>query len=358
MGLICYSLPMRPKLKITGPGTQEGLRAAYNEETNLKHRKKLQAIRLGFSGNHTTEEIADIVGCSKGSVTNWVRDYRAGGIGELLKNNYGTGRPASLNDTVCEGLLQGLKEGKWKRTKEIRKWLKETHKIELSYGGMQYWLGKLGASLKVPRKTHAKKDEGRPLEFKEGLADMLSELGLDRDKPFRLWVQDEHRYGLISTLRRCWSLRGIRPKAPCQTKYEWGYVYGALEVMTGASEFFYTPGVNLEWSAAFLKQVSEREPDAEHVVIWDGAGFHQKNQLGQVPDNIHLINLPPYSPELNPIEQLWDQVGVVYANKVYETLEAIEEDITYALTPFIESAKPVLSLLGADNYLLSSANDT
>ena len=104
--------------------------------------------------------------------------------------------------------------------------------------------------------------------------------------------------------------------------------------------------------------MSEREPDAEHVVIWDGAGFHQKNQLGQVPDNIHLINLPPYSPELNPIEQLWDQVGVVYANKVYETLEAIEEDITYALTPFIESAKPVLSLLGADNYLLSSANDT
>ena len=140
-------MPMRPRLKITGPGTQEELRAAYNEETNLNHRKKLLAIRLGFSGVHTTEEIADIVGCSKASVTNWVRTYRAGGTNELLQNNYGAGRPASLNEAVCSELLEGLRQGKWKRTKEIRKWLKETHNIEPSYSGMQYWLAKLGGSL-------------------------------------------------------------------------------------------------------------------------------------------------------------------------------------------------------------------
>ncbi len=84
--------------------------------------------------------------------------------------------------------------------------------------------------------------------------------------------------------------------------------------------------------------------------------FLPQNQLEDLPENIHLIALPPYSPELNPIEQLWDQVAVAYANRVYETLDEIEEDITAALRPFWESPKPVLSLLGAENYLLVSAN--
>ena len=322
----------------------------------MKRRRKLQTIRLGFSGDYSTDEIARIVGCSKSSVTNWVRAYRDGGIDGLLQTNYGIGRPASLNETVCSKLLEGLRAGQWKRTKEIRKWLKESHGIDLSYSGMQYWLGKLGASLKVPRKSHAKKDEGQSDQFKEGLVQKLAELGIDTEKPFRLWVVDEHRYGLISTLRRCWALRVIRPSAPYQTKYQWGYVYGGLEVMTGQSEFLYTPTVDLHLSMKFLQQISASNLEAEHVVVWDGAGFHQKKQLEGLPKNIHLISLPPYSPELNPIEQLWDQVAVAYANRGYETLDEIEEDISEALRPFRESQKPVLSLLGVDNYLQRSAN--
>jgi len=347
---------MRPKLKITGPGTHQQVRDAFESERDVKRKRKLQAIRLGFVGEYTTEEIARIVGCSKGSVTNWVRQYRQGGFNGLLQTSYRSGRKPSLNEEVCAELIEGLKAGRWKRMKEIRKWLDAEHGIILSNGGMQYWLGKVGAALKVPRKSHVKKIEGRSVEFKDGLADHLGTMGIDAEKPFRLWVADEHRYGLISTLRRCWTLRGVRPTAPYQTKYQWGYVYGGLEVMTGRSEFLYAPSVTLEISNLFLKQVSESEPGAEHVVIWDGAGFHQDKHLSAIPGNIHLIKLPPYSPELNPIEQLWDQVGVAYANRVYETLDEIEEDITATLAPFWRDAKQVLQLLGAENYLLRSAN--
>jgi len=347
---------MRPKLKITGPGTYEEVRDAFDLETEVKRKRKLHVIRLAFTGEYTTEEIAGIVGCSKPSVTNWVRDYREGGMDDLLMTNYNSGRKPSLDEATVEELIDGLKEGRWKRVKEIRKWLQDEHGTTLSNGGMHYWLRKVKASLKVPRQSHAKKDEGQSILFKEGLADKLAELGIDTRKPFRLWVVDEHRYGLISTLRRCWTLRGTRPCSPYQTKYQWGYVYGGLEVMEGGSEFLYTPTVNLELSSAFLHQISRSHPGAEHVVVWDGAGFHQKKQLEGIPGNVHLINLPPYSPELNPIEQLWDQVAVVYANKVYETLEEIESDISQALRPFWECTKPVLRLLGADNYLLRSAN--
>jgi transposase len=347
---------MRPKLKLTGPGTHQEVREAFRGELDPKRRRKLQAIRLGFTGEHTSEEIAEIVGCSKGSVTNWVRAYRTGDIAGLLKTNHKPGRRPSLDKKAVAELLEGLEVGRWKRIKEIRKWLLDEHQIGLSYRGVHYWLQKLGASLKVPRKSHAKKDEGQSERFKNGLAGKLGSLGVDTQKPFRLWVVDEHRYGLISTIRRCWTLKGIRPCAPYQTKYQWGYVYGGLEVMQGRSEFLYTPTVNLHLSGEFLRQISNNEPEAEHVVVWDGAGFHQKKQLEGLPKNIHLIALPPYSPELNPIEQLWDQVAVAYANRVYETLEEIEEHITEALRPFWESTKPVFQLLGAENYLLRSAN--
>lgn len=347
---------MRPKLKITGPGTHAEVRKAFDRETDVKRKARLHVIRLGFHGEYSSEEISEIVGCSKGSVSNWVRAYRQGGLDGLLQTRYRSGRKPSLDEAVVAELLEGLRTGRWKRMKEIRKWLFDTHQVSLSNGGLQYWLGKLGASLKVPRKSHAKKDEGQSVLFKEGLADELSKLGIDTKKPFRLWVVDEHRYGLISTVRRCWTLRGVRPTTPYQTKYEWGYVYGGLEVMEGRSEFLYTPSVNLHLSGEFLKQISRSDPKAEHVVVWDGAGFHQKEQLEGVPENIHLVALPPYSPELNPIEQLWDQVAVAYANRVYETLDEIEEDISAALRPFWENTRRVLQLLGVDNYLLCSAN--
>ena len=349
---------MRPKLLISGPGTLAEVRDAFKAEKNVKHRQKLQVIRLGFTGVHTSAEIAEIAGCCKASVTNWVRDFREGGIANLLKTNYETvGRKPSLDEEVCGQLIEGLRAGRWKRMKEMRKWLSCEHGIELSNGGMQYWLIKVGASLKVPRKSHVKKIESQSQEFKEGLAKKLEHLELDTNKAFRLWVVDEHRYGLISVLRRCWTLRGVRPTSPYQTKYQWGYVYGGLEVTTGKCEFLYTPTVTLEISNAFLKQISKSDPDAEHVIIWDGAGFHQRKKLENIPRNIHLIRLPPYSPELNPIEQLWDQVAVVYANNVYETLTEIEKDITIGLKPFWENSKKVLSLLGVDNYLNLSANN-
>lgn len=89
----------------------------------------------------------------------------------------------------------------------------------LSNGGMQYWLGKLGAALKVPGKSHVKKDESLSSLFKVGLVDKL----VDATRLFRLWVMNEHRYGLISTLRKCWTLREVRPRSPYQTKCQWGY---------------------------------------------------------------------------------------------------------------------------------------
>jgi hypothetical protein len=176
----------------------------------------------------------------------------------------------------------------------------------------------------------------------------------------RVWVEDEHRYGLISTARRCWTLPGCRPVTPYQTKYQWEYAYAALEVGgRGGFELMAADGVCLEMSRAFLQQIADSDPCAQHVVIWDGAGFHQKEGAAtgearqEVPANVTIITLPPYSPELNPVEKLWDMAKDAVSNQVFATLEAIRARVVAEVNQFRNNALRVAQLIG-EGWLCSA----
>jgi transposase len=187
------------------------------------------------------------------------------------------------------------------------------------------------------------------------LAVHLVALDVPADRPVRLWVADEMRYGLLPVTRRVWSLRGTRPVCPVYPRYEWAYVYGAAEVGGQARvAFLYGSRVDLEHSELFLQQLGAREPDATHVVIWDGAGFHPQDGAEGLPDNVRLLALPSYSPELNPIEGLWDQLKDYLCNKVFASLRAVEQAITDFLQPFWENPERVRALIG-QGWLLVQA---
>ena len=116
--------------------------------------------------------------------------------------------------------------------------------------------------------------------------------------------------------------------------------------MTGNAEFLYTPTVSVEWTQVFLKQLVATGPEAIHVIIWDQAGFHPQVLVGELSESVRFLPLPAYSPELNPIEPLWDQVKRHVANDTWETLDAIESAISEVLEPFWKHIKQVWSLLG------------
>ena len=160
----------------------------------------------------------------------------------------------------------------------------------------------------------------------------------------------EHRYGLISDIRRCWTLYGHRVVVPYHAKYQWGYVYGATELVTGAATKAFLPMVSLLATHRFVEQMVATDPQAMHIILWDKAGFHPKQDCHPLPEQVRLIELPAYCPELNPIEKIWDGVKGAVSNTVWETLEAIEAKITDELRPFWESTKRVRVLLG-DNWL-------
>lgn len=135
----------------------------------------------------------------------------------------------------------------------------------------------------------------------------------------RVFFMDEARFGQQGTTTRVWAKTGSRPTAVKQTRYEWVYLYAAVEPATGASVALQAPLVNTGTMNVFLKMLSEELSPRDHaVLVMDQAGWHKSKALA-VPENITALHLPPYSPELNPVERLWAYLRSHYlSNRVYD----------------------------------------
>jgi transposase len=325
---------------------------------DTKSQQRLLAARMAASGQFTAAQIAEQNGISRRRFFDWMNALKAGGLAGLLQREHGGGAPARVSGSALAELQAGLRQGRWKRAKEIQHWLRERHAVKFKLPGIYYWLGKLGGVLKVPRKTHAQKDAAQAAAFQRTLCEQLRNLNVAGGKRVRLWVADEHRYGLIPVVRRCWTLRGVRPTVPYQTKYEWGYLYSALEVDgENAAEFLCLPRVSLEMSHLFLERLAARDPDAEHVVIWDQAGFHPQPSLHELPERVHVLPLPPYSPELNPVEVIGDVIKDRIGNTLWRNLEELEVALGEELRPIYESAERVRRLV-SHPWLVEQVNVT
>lgn len=111
--------------------------------------------------------------------------------------------------------------------------------------------------------------------------------------------------GQQGTLSRIWAKRGTRPRAPRDTRYTWAYIFGAVCPARGVAAGLVMPFADTGAMNAHLVEIAATvAPGAHAVLVLDGAGWHGANQL-EVPDNVSLVLLPPYSPELNPVENVW-----------------------------------------------------
>jgi transposase len=133
-----------------------------------------------------------------------------------------------------------------------------------------------------------------------------------------VWFQDEARFGQQGTITRKWAPTGSRPPAVKQTQYDWLYVIGAVCPESGRSVGMLSPYIDTQIMNIFLQGLSRQiAPDVHVVLIWDQAGFHTSGAL-KVPKNITVLALPPYSPELNPVENLWHYLRAHHwANREY-----------------------------------------
>lgn len=146
-----------------------------------------------------------------------------------------------------------------------------------------------------------------------------------------VWFQDEARFGQQGTLTRVWAKTGSRPRAVRQTEYDYLHVLGAVCPDSGQSVGLLAPHLDTGIVNLFLDQFTkELAPSVHAVIIWDQAGYHTAHRL-KVPPNVTLVELPPYSPELNPVENLWHYLrSHFWSNRDYENYEALMQAATHA----------------------------
>jgi transposase len=160
--------------------------------------------------------------------------------------------------------------------------------------------------------------------------------------------EDEARFGRISDPRRCWAPPGVRPEVNTQIVREYEYAFATVSPHDGTLDTLVLPSVNAEAMSVFLSEVSQRHPNEWIVMVLDGAGWHRAKRL-QVPANMQLIPLPPWSPQLNPVEHVWDEVREKwFANRVFASMESVEDQLVTALATLEADAPQVASLTGFD----------
>lgn len=132
--------------------------------------------------------------------------------------------------------------------------------------------------------------------------------------------------GLQPILRRVWALRGQRPVVAVEPRYEWTYLYGFVQPESGQTYWLLLPKVNIALFnlalAEFAKAMGAGE-DKLILLVMDGAGWHTSEQV-QVPQGIQLVQLPAYSPELQPAEKLWPLSNEGIANRHFKSLDELE----------------------------------
>jgi transposase len=164
-----------------------------------------------------------------------------------------------------------------------------------------------------------------------------------------VWFQDEARFGQQNTTTRLWAPTGSRPRAVKQQQFEYAYLFGAVCPSTGATEAIIAPYIDMEMMSEHLNLISKRTESGRHaVIIVDGAGWHQE-YLADDFENITIIKLPPYSPELNPIEQVWQWLRQnELANRSFKGFDDIVSECSRAWNSFISDTQRVKKLCSRD----------
>ncbi|OEJ99318.1 transposase [Flavivirga aquatica] len=122
----------------------------------------------------------------------------------------------------------------------------------------------------------------------------------------------------------CLSAIGVRPKVNYQHKFANTYLWGSYSPINGDCFVWEINGVDSHIFEMYLKEFSKQNPREFKIVVIDNAGFHASQNL-EIPENIYLLRIPPYSPELNPCEQIWQYIKQRFKNKQFENIELLKK---------------------------------
>jgi transposase len=166
----------------------------------------------------------------------------------------------------------------------------------------------------------------------------------------RIMFADEARFGRINRPRPCWAPIGIRPEVASQLIREYIYLYGAVSPKDGTCIYLIMPTSNTACFQAFLNLAAQCAGQ-DILLVLDGAPNHRCGDL-VLPDNISLLFLPPYAPELNPKENLWDEIREkIFKNYALKSIDAVRAKLKEAIL-YMERKPEIVKSITSFPYIL------
>lgn len=159
------------------------------------------------------------------------------------------------------------------------------------------------------------------------------------------WALDEGRFGLKVWFHKRWCPYGERPPWVYADEYEWLWLYAAVRPQTGEGFFLLLPGLDTTCVQVFLNEFGAQVAGHRVGLVLDGTGSHRSGDLVW-PAHVVPLSLPPYSPELNPVERLFEHLRAKLSNRVFETLAELEAALTAELAVFWEEPGRLQRLTG------------
>lgn len=346
------------------PNVKESLDELYSKlhkERRAAVKRRIHMLVLIKEGKYRTRKaVAKYLAVHRNTIRDWITIYESVGFTTLLQIT-SPGAPSgqrSLPENVLAALCERLEDTSgFDSYIELQAWLKETHDVSIGYKTLHRIVRyQLQAKPKIPRRSHEKKNDAEEAAFREEFPDKLKALieeqvHLADTQNIRFLTQDESRLGLMPTTRRRITAKGIKPIQKVQFQFESYYLYGAVEPLTGESFFLELPWLNGVCFQAFLNELSAFHRDDFMIMLIDNASAHKAKKL-IMPDNISLLPLPPYCPELNPIERLWQYIKSKIDFTLHKTLEALKQNVADILKE--KCTDPVVASITGYSYIVDA----
>jgi transposase len=303
----------------------------------------------------TRTEAAKIGGVGLQIIRDWVLRFNARGPVGLL-NGKAPGQPSKLNDAQRQAVAGMIESGpipaihgvvRW-RLIDLAQWIYEEFRITIAKQTLSRELRALGYRKLSARPRHHAQAEGVIEDFKKNFPTRLDAIArakaVDSDK-IEIWFQDEARIGQKNKITRRWAKRGTRPSAPRDQRTASTYIFGAVCPQEGKGAALILPACNTEAMNLHLAEIAETvAPGAHAVLVVDQAGWHLSARL-VVPANITILVIPPKSPELNPVENVWQFMRDNWlSNRVFKSYDDLVNHCCEASNKLIDQPWRIMSI--------------
>ncbi len=331
--------------------TAEDLTAMARRCKNKLLARRLRAMARVLEGALARGEITLRARVDGQTLCDWIHRYNAAGV-DGLKDRPRSGRPPKLDETQRVAVGRWLEDGPdagvpvWTLAR-LKAKIEACFGVVMSVEAVRRLLRALGFRKLSPRPLHPKADPQRQAEFRSDFSAIAASSLPQGTDPARVdvWFQDEARIGQKGMLTRVWARWGSRPRVPRDHRYGYCYLFSALCPANGLSATHVCDRAHTDEMNRHLHDISAVVPSGRHaLVVLDGAGWHRSKSL-ETPHNLSLLHLPPYSPELNPVETVFQfpKAGH-FANHVFAAGEDVKDKVGEVWETFVNTPDQITSI--------------